>query len=441
MTNIFLWLALLLLAALGRYHAAYALGLAVAAIPLYLVRLDVGVIPTNFFELTVMAVVIGTLSQPSWRAQAIAATRALPKPLMVLVLLWVLAAGISTAISAEPRVSLGILKGWILLPLLLGWLVYIAGPAISSKLTNALIGTGVITAAIGLWELIRHFGGPAVLAGQLRVSSIYDVPNSLALWLVPLIVLALWQKTILATAATLLMAAALLLTQSAAGIAALLLTLGIGSALFLNGRQRRVAIAAVVCGAIAATAYLASTGRLAYLASPWTKETSNSISVRGQLWSISLDLIKANPLLGVGLGQFEPAYQQKLHELFQQFENCELSATSADPPAGEKIENCMRPLAEYVFRDPHNWILSMWLNLGLLGLISFFGIHLWLFWRVLALHPIPYSLQPIFLALVSLLIFGLVDTIHWKNDLAALHWLLIVLLHSQLLHHWQVTKA
>ncbi len=414
MINIFFWLALLLLVGLARYHYRYALALAVAAIPLYLVRLSIGGIPTNAFELVVVAVTCGALLRRLWWRQA-AAFKVLPRALLMLVLLWVVAAVVSTYISNEPRVSLGILKGWVLIPLLLGWLVYMAGPAAQQLVTRALIATGVISALFSLLQVDYRL----LITDYSRISGFYDVPNSLALWLVSLIVLALWQFSRPGYLGALVMFVALALTQSVGGLLALLVTILIGAALYLRGKKRQQVIAGLLAGLVIAGGLLISSGRIEYLLLPWTQGQANSLSVRRQLWRVSGDLVAEHLLLGIGLGQFEPAYQTKLHERFQQFENCS---------AGWRmhIENCTRPLAEYVFRDPHNWILSMWLNTGLLGLISFVGIHGYIFYRLYRLHPLSQEAQATFLALLSLLIFGLVDTIYWKNDLATLQVLLIV---------------
>jgi len=129
-----------------------------------------------------------------------------------------------------------------------------------------------------------------------------------------------------------------------------------------------------------------------------------SLAVRQQLWSVGRQLIAEHPIFGVGLGQFEPQYQRVLHERFSQFNSGLLSP---------------EPIPEFVFRDPHNWIIAFWLNAGLLGLVAFIGVHIVAVWRS--------KERGVVLALVLLLLFGLVDTIYWKNDLATLHWVLISL--------------
>src|SRR6185312_15689796 len=74
---------------------------------------------------------------------------------------------------------------------------------------------------------------------------------------------------------------------------------------------------------------------------------------RLDLWQSSIEMIRDHPLFGVGLDNFAYLYQQVyLRE-----------GAAAEPNLSH----------------PHNWLLHMWLELGLLGLISF-GWLLWRFW-------------------------------------------------------------
>lgn len=422
MTSVWLVVGWLLLGWSALYRYRLAVALTVAAIPFYLVRGKLFSVPTNVFEMAVLLTAAAALTQSWWRIAAQAAWRRLPVQLRWLLLGWVMAAALSVLISPELAVSLGIFKSWIIVPLVLAGLVLVAGPGAKQAVTAALIFSGAGTAFV---SLLKYLPGE-------RLAGIYDVPNSLALWLVPIIVLAMWRGGRVQYLAAGLMLLALLATQSAAGLLALCTTLLIGAIVFLSGRQRRRALTGTALLLVLVTAVLATSGRAEYLLSPWITGKQNSLSVRWQLWQASADLIVAHPLLGVGLGQFEPVYQTKLHARFQQFENCKLPPPLAGSRSeAGKIENCTRPLAEYVFRDPHNWILSLWLNTGLLGLVAFVGIHTYLFWKFYRLSAEGRIRrtggQAPLLSLLSLLIFGLADTIYWKNDLAALQWVLLAL--------------
>lgn len=420
--DIFLFIALLLLAFLSYRHHSAAIILLTSFLPTYLLRLNIAGLPTTFLELAIITTTAAGLLQPTVRRSWRSAWRRLPVTLIILVLLFVLASIISTAISPHPRTSLGILKGWIFFPLLLGWLVAVITPHKTGQIIRALIVSGTIMALIGLtW-----------LNGLNRIKGVYDTPNSLALYLTPIFIMALWQSVrvfkthrraekITFLLASLIIGLALIATQSAAGIIAVTISLLVGAFYWANPLSKKRWLITAVLFFIIAAGYLFYTGRLAYLTSPLQSDGQpNSISVRVQLWTLSLELIKKHPWLGVGLGTFEPAYQQALHERFRQFENCKL-----------KIENCIQPLAEYVYRDPHNWLLSFWLNTGLLGLLSFVGLHAFVARKVVPRYGLlaaNYKLPAPALALLALLLFGLTDTIYWKNDLAALHWIIILLI-------------
>jgi O-antigen ligase len=416
---IFIFLAIILLAFLSLKHHTAAIVLLTGLLPTYLLRLSIFGLPTSFLELAIITIAITGLLQVSVRQSWRVAWRRLPTPFIIFLGLFMISTIVSTYISPHPYTSLGILKGWILFPLIFGWLIVTIAPYKTSQIINALIASGTAMSLVGLMQI----------NGLNRIKGVYDVPNSLALYLAPIFIMVLWQSTrafkahqkiekITFILASLIIGGALIATQSAAAIAAITISLLLGIFYWANPLFKKRWLVLATLFVVVAASYLFFTGRLAYLVSPLRAEgPSNSISVRVQLWDLSQQLIKEHPLLGIGLGSFEPAYQQKLHERFQEFENCNL-----------QHKNCIQPIAEYVFRDPHNWVLSFWLNTGLLGLFSFIFINAYVFWRA---KNTTLTQQSILLALLVLLLFGLTDTIYWKNDLSALHWTILALLIAQ----------
>lgn len=370
----------------------WLVALALFSAPLFLLRFTVLSIPTNLFEVILALVFLSIVVVPEYRQELFSQAKKIPKQILLLVGLFALSAVVSAAVSSVPEVSLGILKSWVFVPLVLAWLAWSTGYRNSDNqllITNTLISSGFATAMLSLF-----FYQP----GQ-RLAGIYDVPNSLALWLAPIVVLALINSRWLVGV---VMFVVLVLTQSVAGIVAVLAVLGL-SFLLKRGLQSADSNAQkfgpfvfwFLLGFCALAFVLLFSGRLAYF-----QQHPNSLDVRLQLWSVSWDLVKEKPVLGIGLGQFEPAYQLKLHERFA---------------AGEST------IPEFVFRDPHNWPFSFWLNLGALGFLSFASINARIFW----LHR--HSLRPTHYALLTILLFGLVDTIYWKNDLAVLYWVLFTM--------------
>lgn len=400
MLEIFLALALLLHCLLAWQHYQRAVLLTIVVIPAYLLRLTIFGIPTNYFELSVLALGGVGLGQAAIRAQWLAQWHIIPRPVVILSIVFLFANGIAVAVSGETQVSLGILKSWIIVPFLFAALTVATCTtrAQQRRILPTLLLSGVFIALICL--LYFSWG--------VRLSGIYDVPNSLALWLAPLFVAAVWlvPRSWGYAIATLILGIALLATQSIGAIMASVAALGIGALRWRQADNRRKWLLFLGILILGSALYFSASGRLTYLLQPWQQGAPNSVSVRLQLWSIGLELIRDHPLAGIGLGQFEPAYQKKLHERFA-------AAT--------------KPLPEFVFRDPHNWLLSFWLNTGLVGFISFVGLQSYVLYRSFRFSEDTF-LQASVLALTTLLIFGLVDTIFWKNDLAAVHVLLILII-------------
>ena len=436
---IFVLPAQVLLALLALAKPQTATLLLAALAPAYLIKFSIAEIPTNLFEISILTVFSFSLTQNKFRHKSKEALRLLPTWTILFIALFVLSSLISTFISPHIKTSLGILKSWIFVPLLLGWLIYTFGLAdkknnFHAHALRSLVLSGLFVSLFGLTQI-----------NQIdRVRSIYDVSNSLALYLTPLLVISFYLtianhqvQKITYLLSAIILASALIATQSVSGIIAATMTMLVGVIICCFSKRpyknKKTVIYGLVLFALFTAAsffVIATTGRLNYLIQPQSDPSRrNSISVRLQLWDISLELIKNNPYLGIGLGTFEPAYQKTLHARFSKFNDCKITN-----------KNCIKPIAEFVYRDPHNWPLSFWLNTGLIGLIGFVLINVITIWKaVTQLRSMPYSASRTLvaattLALASLLLYGLTDTIYWKNDLSALHWMLIALLTTAALN-------
>lgn len=374
-----------------------------ALLPLYIVRFSIFGIPTNVLEVCILGVFVGGVSSAAVRTQWRSILYSLDWNVKILVPLFILSAVISTLVSPHIVTSLGVLKGWVLVPILLGWMVFAAVQQDERRIgyvLDALAVSALTVSLIGIFQV----------GAMDRVRSIYDVPNSLALFLAPLFVATLWRavthRSFALYGVSVVMGIALLLTQSVGGVVASLGALGVSIYVFrahVSVRARQGLLVGVLLGLLVGGVVLG--GKVQYLLS-----ANSSAAVRLQLWSASVQLLQDSPLLGVGLGVFEPAYQEALHERFAAYD------------AGITSQ---QPLLEFVFRDPHNWILSLWLNTGVLGLVSFIAL---VYTALISTSTWPKNKQVVFVALLVLLLFGLFDTAYWKNDLAALWWVLLGLL-------------
>src|SRR3989344_5932059 len=95
-------------------------------LPTYVVRFSFFGIPTNLFEVGVLFVFLVSLCTPTARKQIIDTFRAIPSNFKFWAFLFLVSTVISTLYSPVLRSSLGILKGWIVIPMMFGLLVYTA---------------------------------------------------------------------------------------------------------------------------------------------------------------------------------------------------------------------------------------------------------------------------------------------------------------------------
>jgi len=372
--------------------------LSAGILPAYVVRFKILGVPTNILEVVIISLVILGFFSSGVRKLWLASWRAMPKSFAVLVVLFILSCVLSVVISPHLQTSLGILKSWVLLPIVYGWLVFAANAAQKRKIIDHLILSGAAVSLLGISQI-----------GQMsRISSLYDVPNSLALFVAPLAVLATWRG--LDNRRQLLfgivMFSALLLSGSLAGLIAFFAALLIGLLLY-KGKYVLTTKPLLVVAALLLVSLPYTAKKISYLIEP-----NSSAYVRLQLWSVSWELIRQHPISGIGLGTFEPAYQQVLHKRFIQSETLSTS----------------QPLPEFVFRDPHNWLLSFWLNTGIVGLLCFSALNAQALTRAYKRSYAGRTKQAVMLAVISILIFGMTDTIYWKNDLAVMFYILLVII-------------
>lgn len=113
-------------------------------------------------------------------------------------------------------------------------------------------------------------------------------------------------------------------------------------------------------------------------------------SVRLSQWSETIDMLQDHWLLGAGLSGYQTVFKP-YHQ-----------ATHLE-----------------IFQYPHNILLNIWVELGLLGLIAV-GL---LSWHVLRAEP-----SIAIFALLQMIIHGLVDVPYFKNDLAFLTWIFLAII-------------
>jgi O-antigen ligase len=392
-----------------------------AIFPLYLFKSTWFGVPVTMVEMALVALVIlfvftEKIWSPKWWSQNAAHWKLWP------VVLFVLAAVVSTFIVQGPLEWLdgntfesqvrafGIMKGWILAPLVYFFIARHTFAERPSYVTVALDSMLLGGAYLSVQALGQEVSGE-FLTTDGRASGPFESANYLSLYLGPLLVYGVLQsfdgkswdfRRSIRLVLALLVAAGLYFTESYAAWIGVSAAFGLWSLLSLKKLPKKWRMRAVF-GLILTTLVLV----VSQLGSDKLQQflefsERSSSSVRLEIYDIALSLISQHPFLGIGLGQFEWFYQV------------------------EAVNVLGHVPFEWVMLHPHNVFLAMWLNLGLAGLIAF----VWLCTNALAwlFEKDHKGRRVAAFMLVSLLIHGLFDTPYFKNDLAFQFWLMMAIL-------------
>lgn len=378
-----------------------------ALFPLYLLRGTFSGIPTTAVEVLLgfsfLIFVLQALRSGAWKQWFVMGDpwRVWPVALFV-------GAAILSLLVRHDLTALGILKGWILAPILYFWMlrqVFYEKPSLISFALRSLLLGGTVLAGIALFQ---EWQG-TVLTPDGRASGPFESANYLALYLGPLVVYALFtffeskekqDKAFLAVAGV-LCAAALFLTESYASFIAVAFACMLGAYLKRDlWWSKRFWLAGA--GALLFVGLLASQWGSPKLEQFLDFQGRSSSSVRIEVYQTSLHLLKSHFLGGIGLGHYAEAYKE-----------------AAPVVLG-------KPPMEWVMIHPHNIVLAFWLNMGLLGFFAF----AWLCVRALKwlAEANGKERRLAALMLVTLLVHGLFDTPYFKNDLAFQFWFLMAIL-------------
>jgi putative inorganic carbon (HCO3(-)) transporter len=386
--------------------------LVIFLIPFYIFRFSLMGIRTNVFE---VAVLVGfLLSFPSYYlskqySKLKCETYILPLALLVSVVL-------AVSLSLFDIRSLGILKGWFLAPIVFAWLIIINFkdkelPWLSIPIFITLLMVsvlGILQKAGISSSVFYQQGDPAFsqYVAQERSFSIFESPNYLAMYIVPMSFLSLplfslfkkiYPKIILGI---LFLAPlfALYYCESRAGIVALI----VAACLYVNYRyinlQKAKNRKPFMGWLFTIILLLVNVGYLFYSQKYW-QPASDSDTIRVQIYHYSIEMLKTNYVSGIGLGDF----QEKIALI-----------SGGD----EGFRQFGLPYAIL----PHNLLLATWLYLGLGGLIVMLLLFVSFFKNIFS------SDNPIravaIAAMIAVLIHGLFDTTYFKNDLSAIFWLI-----------------
>lgn len=285
---------------------------------------------------------------------------------------------------------------------------------IGNLLTQAAL---LFVSVAGLYAIIQYltlWGVPTAWWGNTqepkRAVAFFLHPNFYALFVTPLLAFLLPQVvtsdrsqvtgrikssfytrhfTLVTCGAWLLGAVGLLLSLSRGGWLGLVAAAGVY--VLIAGNRKLIATMAAV-GAITVLVVAAVPNFRYRVLLPFQGEKSSV--ARFSLWRTGWHMVEDSPLLGKGLLGFSNNWTEY----------------NADPG----LEH---------YPAPHNIFLNFWVDTGLLGLLSFFGLIVLALKRGLQNRKNQLALG-LALACVAIVVHGLVDIPYFKNDLALVFWLL-----------------
>jgi len=124
-----------------------------------------------------------------------------------------------------------------------------------------------------------------------------------------------------------------------------------------------------------------------------------SATSRVDIYKMNLAMIEANPLLGVGLNQYQSYFTLNQEKVLGHTLN-----ESHIPP------------------HAHNFFMSFWTNLGVFGFLGMLILVFGIFWRT-KFSPD----HPAVFILLAIMIHGLLDSYYWQQDIAYSFWIIVAM--------------
>jgi O-antigen ligase len=400
----------------------YFISLICLLLPSYLIRFSIFGVPTTLLEILIYIVAIITLLQ--FLISNFKFSNKFPNPktknlIYIPVVLFIIAGIISVIIAPDKKEALGIFKAYIFDPIIF-FLVILSNVRKKEDfnwIIKALIVSGGLVAIQAIWQKIT---GNVTIDG--RVVGIFGYsPNYLALFLSPLAVLTFGygilvsKKILLYIFPLSLMLVAIWLSGSRAGSFAILV--GILSFFIINYwpviKTKKLFI--LLLYIFVALSFF---GGWQAVKPDWQADAnsgrvSSSNNIRWEIWKTTTeDILTRNNkwIIGVGLGNYQNYFTN-------------LTKDRVNYP------EWIAPMA----LTPHNLFLTIWVNMGLLGIVAFVWILINFFE---AIYYKPYTINNkrlktyslcLMTAMIAILVQGLVDTPYWKNDLAVMFWIFIAI--------------
>ena len=391
-----------------------AILLTLVFLPSYLIRFSVGPVPFTLLEILLLIVflVFFIRQLPNY---------SITKLLNYSIILLILAATIGVVVAPDRLAALGIWKSYFIEPILFFYVV-------RSTLINEMdrrrareaLGLGALLVSIfAITQYFTGYGIPSPWDFERRVTSFFEYPNAVGLYLAPIISIAVMRvfskvenlKTrdeinlkLYWSLVTILGLIAIVLAKTEASLVAIPTSLLL--IWFIRSLPHSVRSAQTrkwIFGLASAVVAIGVVLSIPVVREKLLLQDSSGLVRRSQ-WNETFEMLKDNWLFGAGLSGYPTALEPYHNDI--QYE---------------------------IFQYPHNIILNIWSELGLLGLVAFLWIATLVLRGVVTSPTGNYSITqlPNYLiatALLTMIIHGLVDVPYFKNDLAVMTWSLLALI-------------
>ena len=409
----------------------WAIVLTVLSLPIYQLRFSVFSIPLTFLELEILILFLIFLIQ-CWRKK---------KKIKIPVFFWtgilfIVAAAVAIFYSPDMRAGLGVFKAYFVEPYLF-FIVLINIVKKPTRIRWIVWALGVLTLFIGIIAVWQYMGllesfEPWISESPRRVTSVFEYPNAVGLFLAPVIVLlfGLWllSKNYAKVKKDTIEALIQRRTNGFLLGAVIFGLVGVFCS-FTRGAMVGIFLGVVFLGFFSKyKKYILLTiaGLLIIsMVIPYSREMFVSVisgqdvstDVRSVMWQGTYDLLKDRPVLGAGLAGFPEVYDQ--YRLIKHVE---------------------------LLLYPHNIFLNFWVEIGLFGLIVFIAILVRFFQLGIKAHKKSKDTDSMILkvlpicamaSMLTIISYGLIEAPYFKNDLAVMFWLFLGMMTVT----WRATKA
>lgn len=391
----------------------WAIVLAIIFSPAYLIRFELLGIPMTILEVMVVVIFLVWLVKTFVQGQGTLFTRCrrIWWPWKWLTLMFVLVGIVAVLISPDTRQALGLWKAYILEPVIF-FIVFVNVIKTKQQLNAVIWSLGSLVVLVGYITLLQYVGiidisGNYGLENPMRATSFFPFPTAVGKLIGPLI--ALFMGIILTKGSFVIKPFYNFLKKN-------IFILGIMAFGFM-GLMFSVSRGAII-GILASLVFISFFSRwkkwvwsglgivivLALLITPIRNNVTNvfsaqdvSTDVRLVMWKGAVRIVEDNPITGTGLASFPEVYDKYK----------EASHT------------------EY-FPNPDHFILTIWIEMGLAGIIIFSWLFIKFFREAKKLLIDNKSLAIGAMSfMVALIVYGFLDTPYFKNDLAIIFWVMI----------------